>query len=183
MNRRKGSVKEAIRTPDHRAPILGTSLSSEPQDFCELRLRLADRVALLREERQAITRQKNLLFSLAVITAIAAVSLVLSGLAHAMTDSSLANLEFPELAGIATGLASGAFGWLTKALLSRQAELDFAEKEQLEIVSLMAYISSIQDRHLRNKVAVHIAGLAAIRIYGRRFDGIADSAERTTPQS
>jgi hypothetical protein len=183
MRRCEGSVEEAVQTSEYSPLVLSTALSSRPQDFGELHLRLADRVALIREERRAIARQKSLLFSLALTTAIAAVGLVLYGLAHAMTDSTLANLELPELAGIATGLASGAFGWLTKVLLSRQAELDVAEKGELEMLSLLAYISSIRDRQLRNKVAAHVAGVVAIHIYSRRFDRIADSAEKMAPSA
>jgi hypothetical protein len=167
---RRGGDKElgrVMRLPSSSVP-LGTVSA-----FDRLQQHLRERVMLLRRERRSVSRQRNLIFTLSVVTAVAAVGLVLYGLALVTIDVRLSSFAFPELTGLATGLASGSFGWLTKGLLARLEELDCEEKEEIQLQSLMAYVDSIHNRDLRDKVTAYIAGVLAGRAYGvaTRHDG------------
>lgn len=159
---RRGGDKELDRVV-RQAPS-SASLGTVPA-FDRLQQHLRERVTLLREERRAISRQRNLIFTLAVVTAVAAVGLVLYGLALVMVYVRLTSFAFPELTGLATGLASGSFGWLAKGLLARLVELDCEEKEEIQLQSLLAYVNSINNPDLRDKVTAHIAGVLAGRAY------------------
>ena len=76
----------------------------------------------------------------------------------------MAGFELPEISGLATGLASHAFGWLFRYLLKIEAEFDLKEKRIIEERMLLACILSIRDSDLQSRIVACTTILMGIRI-------------------